>query len=219
MKRGVLYIVWGDRVETALQRSMASLKAVHPELPVHVERLASGSLREKTRMGALTPFESTLYLDADTVVLGNLNHAFDKAEQFGLACSICEAPWLRRYGAGEGDGVEYNTGVLFFTNKARAVFESWRALADTPSQSRWTTCDNMPRGLAYDDQASFGRAAQVTRFNPFVLPINYNLRPQFHRSFFLPIKLWHSYSEVPLDLVRLNIDCERNARPTTYYIL
>lgn len=216
MKRGVLYIVWGERIEATLERSLASLQAVHPELPVHVERLPAGSLHEKTRMGALTPFESTLYLDADTVVLGNLDHAFDKAEQFGLACSICEAPWLRRYGAGEGDSIEYNTGVLFFTDKARPVFDNWRALADTPSQSRWTMCDNISRGLSYDDQASFARAVQVAGFNPFVLPINYNLRPSFHRNFFLPLRIWHDYSDPPLHLVRMSRECDRGERLVTH---
>jgi hypothetical protein len=33
----------------------------------------------------VTPFEETLFLDNDTVVLGRLDYGFQKASQFGLA--------------------------------------------------------------------------------------------------------------------------------------
>jgi hypothetical protein len=191
------------------------VNAIHPDLPVHVEWLDQGTLRDKTRMGSLTPFETTLYLDADTIVLGNLDAAFDKAERFGLACSICEAPWLRRYRTDAGDGIEYNTGVLFWSRAARPVFEAWERLADTPSASCWTMRDGILRGLNYDDQASFGRAIAATGFNPFVLPINYNLRPAFHRSYFTPVKIWHDYADPPEELLRLNRPCERGDLPIT----
>ena len=36
------------------------------------------------------------------------------------------------------------------------------------------------------------------KFNPFVLPLNWNFRPIWHRSFFGPIKIWHDYSDPPL---------------------
>jgi glycosyltransferase involved in cell wall biosynthesis len=219
-QRGVLYVVWGG-IEQTLQRSIASVRAIHPELQIHIERLQGEGLHQKSKMGSLTPFETTLYLDADTVILGNLDFAFEKAEQFGLACCICEAPWLKRYGANEGDRIEYNTGVLLFTQRAALVFSEWARLAgpESPATSRWTTSDNLPRGLLYDDQASFARAVEACKFNPFILPLNYNVRPTFHRSFFAPIKIWHDYSDVPSELLQLNDACERNERPITYLSL
>ncbi|MEJ0070814.1 MAG: hypothetical protein WDO24_21130 [Pseudomonadota bacterium] len=36
-----------------------------------------------------SPFETTVYLDADTVVLGRLDYGFEMAERFGLACCHC----------------------------------------------------------------------------------------------------------------------------------
>src|SRR4051794_16278193 len=100
--RGVLYIVWGDKVEPILDRSIQSLKRHHPELPFHVARLnptdTSRGLAEKSHMAAITPFKTTIYLDADTVVMGKLDYAIERAEQFGIACAICECPWMRRYG-------------------------------------------------------------------------------------------------------------------------
>ncbi len=68
--------------------------------------------------------------DADTVVLGNLS--FDPARGCGLRLlerCICECPWARRYAGIQGEAVEYNTGVLFFSEQAKPVFETWARLA------------------------------------------------------------------------------------------
>src|SRR5476649_787202 len=126
MARGILYIVWGDNIEAQLQRSIQSVRNFYPDMPIHIERGSNDptqGFRQKTVMGSITPFETTLFLDADTVVLGNLDYAFDRAEEYGLACCICECPWLRRYGNAEGDIIEYNSGVLFFSQKSRHIFD------------------------------------------------------------------------------------------------
>src|SRR5689334_23623876 len=129
--RGVLYMVWGsdDKIERALERSTKSLNAIHPELPIEIVRLNAmdpiKGLLEKARMFERSPFRQTLFLDADTVVLDRLDFGFRKAQQFGLACCICECPWARRYGGVQGETIEYNTGVLFFSRKAKPVFERW----------------------------------------------------------------------------------------------
>ncbi len=217
--RGVLYMVWGDDIEPTLRRSLESLRQHHPELPVHVHRGEPGSagLERKTRMGRVTPFTTTLYLDADTVVLGSLDYGFERAEQFGLACCICECPWLRRYAQSARDRTEFNTGVLFFGPAARGVFEAWESLARSlPSASRWTALDNQMRGLDYDDQASFACAVESCQLNPFILPINYNYRPRFNRGFFAPLKIWHAYPDVPPGVQELSRACERGERPVTW---
>ena len=62
-KRGILYLHWGDDY-AALNRSLNSLTAQHPELPVHVARLpASATLLDKAKMFDLSPFEETCFLD------------------------------------------------------------------------------------------------------------------------------------------------------------
>jgi hypothetical protein len=220
MKRGVLYIVWGQKIEPLLQRSMQSVRKFYPGMPIEVVRGQEDPVRglqQKSRMISHTPFESTLFLDADTVVVGNLDDAFERSEEFGLACCICECPWLRRYGPGEADGIEYNTGVLFFTPKSKAVFETWQEIAPTcPSTSRWTASDGQMRGLPYDDQASFGRAVRTCHFNPHILPPNYNFRPMFYRTIFAPLKIWHDPQDVPPALADISAACEANQRPVTY---
>jgi hypothetical protein len=202
--RGALYIVWGrdGKVERGLERSRQSLRTFHPELPVEIIRLdvqdPVKGLLEKARMYEKSPFRETLYLDADTVVLGNLSFGFRKAQDFGLACCICECPWARRYAGIQGEAVEYNTGVLFFSEQAKPVFETWARLApQTDSSSLYLRPDGQRILMPYNDQGSFAAAIEETQFSPFVLPLNWNFRPQWQRSFFGPVKIWHDYADVP----------------------
>lgn len=199
-------MVWGSGKDGALERSMASLRAHHPDLPVHVERLGGGaSLLDKARMADLSPFRETLYLDLDTVVLGNLDFGFQKAGEFGLACCICECPWARRYGGISGDMVEYNTGVLFFTEKAKDVFKAWRGTAHgLDSSILFLMDDGEPARMPLNDQAGFAKAVEDTGYGPFILPLNWNFRPRWHRSWFGPLKVWHDYADVPGALIAHN---------------
>ena len=203
-ERGVVYMVWGAKIEPALQRSLASLRAIHPELPVEVIRIAADpgtnkSLLAKAEMFARSPFGETLYLDADTVILDRLDFGFAKARQFGLACCICEAPWARRYGglAGSGDMIEYNTGVLFFTEAAKPVFTLWQEMAPTLDSSIRFYLNGRLVTMAANDQASFAAAIERTGLSPFILPRNWNFRADLERLFFGPLKIWHSHSRVP----------------------
>jgi hypothetical protein len=196
--RGVLYIVWGDFDVAVLERARASLQRVHPDLPVEVAELPGGStLLDKAGMLDLTPFDETLFLDADTVVLDDLSFGFEQATRFGLACSICECPWARRYGGIDGEMVEYNTGVLFFTDQARPVFDAWKACAGSVDSSIVFHNGEELARMPLNDQAGFAQAVDETGFRPFVLPYNWNFRPKWHKSWFGPLKIWHDYSDVP----------------------
>ena len=152
-------------------------------------------------MHRLTPFEETLFLDSDTVVLDRLDFGFEMAAQHGLAVSICECPWARRYGGLDGDVVEYNTGVIFFNQKSYHVFDAWDACGRDIDSSilfyQGTSVVRMP----FNDQAGFAKAIIDTGFNPYVLPYNWNFRPMWHRTFWGPIKIWHDYSDPPAEVV------------------
>jgi hypothetical protein len=202
--RGVLYIVWGhdNKTERVLERSKQSLKQVHPELPVEVCRLNVDDplkgLLEKARMFDLSPFRETLFLDADTVVLGRLDFGFAKAREFGLACCICECPWARRHAGVHGETIEYNTGVLFFGDRAKPVFDCWSRLApQIDSSIIFHGAEGQIMRMPHNDQGSFAAAIEETRFSPFVLPVNWNFRPQWQLSFFGPVKIWHDYVDPP----------------------
>jgi hypothetical protein len=204
-KRGVLYIVWGTFDDALLKRSMMSVKEHHPELPVHVERLPNGStLLDKARMLDMTPFAETLFLDGDTVVLDRLDFGFDKGVRHGLACAVCECPWARRYGGLNGDMVEYNTGVLFFTAGARPLFDAWKNHVAAIDSSIVFQYGGQLHRMPMNDQAGFAKAVDETGFPIFVLPHNWNFRPKWHKSWFGPLKIWHDYSPVPEALLKHN---------------
>ena len=204
-QRGVLYVIWegaegneGPSITKFLQRSTASLAEIHPELPYHVVTLPAGSrLVDKASLYEWSPFETTLFLDADTVVLGRLDFGFEMAERHGLACCLSENPWQRRYAGVTGDTLEYNTGVLFFSPKARHVFDAWAKLAPLLDSTIVFHEDGQMKYAPCDDQLGFARAIELNAFVPFVLPLNWNFRPMWHRSFFGPIKVWHGYADVP----------------------
>ena len=210
MSRGILSIYWGDASKLPIDRLRASVKKFHPDLPHEIIKIEApggvpSSLNQKAAMFDLSPFDETLFLDLDTVVLGNLDFGFEKARKFGLALSICEAPWGKRYpNIFSGDEIEYNTGVIFFSKDAKVVFDKWRFLAETIDSSILGVNEQGIYKMPANDQGSFALAIEQTSFNPFVLPLNWNFRPHWHKSFFGPIKIWHDYSDPPAFFEELN---------------
>jgi hypothetical protein len=205
--RGVLYMKWGSKADKSFQRSLASVRKHHPELPVHVAELPdTATLLDKARMMDVTPFEHTLFLDTDTVILDRLDFAFEKSAKFGLACCICECPWARRYGGLSGDMIEYNTGVLFFTKAAKPIFDLWKQHAPTLNSSIFFKLgtDNQIRKMPLNDQAGFALAVEQSGINPFILPLNWNLRQQWQWVFSGPVKIWHDYSDPPVGMEAWN---------------
>jgi len=203
MTRGILSIYWGDESKLPIERLKASIKKFHPELHHEIIKVdaPSGdphSLNKKVAMLDLSPFDETLYLDIDTVVLGRLDFGFEKAAQHGIAIAICESPWGRRYHQiFQGDQIEYNTGVIFFTRQSKVVFDQWQIFSGSVDSSIIFHNNGKISTVPANDQGSFALAIEKTKFNPFVLPLNWNFRPIWHKSFFGPIKIWHDYSDPP----------------------
>lgn len=206
-KRGVIYVYWGEKVKKELARSLDSLRRHHPDIPYKLFQLPEGStLLDKSRMLTMSPFETTLFLDTDTVVMDRLDFGFEMAEKHGLCCCINECPWARRYADIGGDQIEYNTGVLFFTKRATSVFEKWASYASEMDSSIVFFRKGKKLISPYNDQAGFSQAIAASGFNPYVLPMNWNLRPQWHKTYFGPIKIWHDRGEVPIDVRMWNED-------------
>jgi hypothetical protein len=197
---------WGTSHDQVLQRSLASLKAFHPELPVHVVELPeTANLLDKAEMFDRSPFEETLFLDVDTVVLDRLDFGFAKAAQFGIACCICECPWARRYGGLRGDVVEYNTGVIFFNRWMTKLFEAWKTNAkklDSSINFRGPNAQLVK--MPFNDQGGFAQAIEELAICPYILPLNWNFRPKWHRGLFGPVKIWHDYGNVANGILEWN---------------
>lgn len=215
--RRVAYLIWGSKILPYLERSLTSLYQIHPKIEALVvncdEKLG---LVNKTLLAQLPSKGTTLLLDADTVVLGNLDQLFEGAERYGLACTIADCPWMRRYSSEWGNQTEYSTGVIAYTKKALPVLEAWERLGRTTHASnRWEHKREL-KGEKWGDQASFAAAICETKFNPYILPMNYNFVPWSHRSFFAPLKIWHSRLDVPDKLRILNQECEAGNRLVNY---
>ncbi len=164
----------------------------------------------KSAMLDLTPFDQTLFLDADTVVMGRLDTGFEQSERHGIAVTISQCPWARRFRGlwSAGDMVEYDTGVLFFDREhgdVRNVFAEWRRLSAMDSSCKFLTTSGL-RSMAVNDQCSFAAAVHERRFNPFVLPVNFNLHPQWQKQFWGPLKVWHAYYDPHPTLPGWNIE-------------
>jgi len=222
-KRGVLYLWWGERARAVQARSEASLREHHPELPVHSLQLPeTANMLHKARMLMHSPFEETLFLDVDTVVMGRLDFAFDKAARHGLACCINENPWAGRAADPrlQGDMIEYNSGAMFFTRQAQPVFDRWRSLAagvDSRVRYHMTVDDRVVEDVADGlDQPSLALAIEELGFAPFVLPLNWNFRPKWHVTWYGPIKIWHAYPAPPPAIHAWNADQTRPDRIIKY---
>jgi hypothetical protein len=200
--RGVLYMKWGTSADEPLARSIASVKKFHPELPLHVATLPeNASLLNKADMLDASPFEETLFLDVDTVVMDRLDFGFTNGLRFGLACCICECPWARRYGGLGGDVVEYNTGVLFFTRRAKPMFDCWKEwVGKLDSSIQFRAPGNELRTMPFNDQAGFSFAVERVGISPYVLPMNWNFRPEWQKVLCGPLKIWHDYRPIPAHL-------------------
>ncbi len=103
-----------------------------------------------------------------------------------------------------GDLTEYNAGVIFFNHTAKKVFETWKRIAQTLDSSMCFITDKGISSMPCNDQASLAAAMDELQFNPYVLPMNFNLRPQWHKMFWGEVKIWHSYNPVPDSVVEWN---------------
>lgn len=207
-----MWMVWGEDQDRFLQRSVESVEQTNPGIGKHIVHIDGGSsLNEKSRMADFTKFDTTLFLDADTVVFGDLTYGFEKAERFGLALCINECPWACRYkyaGRFGENSIEYNTGVMFFTAASRRVFTTWATLAGTfDSRMEWER-DGQQFVMLENDQAAFAASIEETGYNPFVLSTNWNVRPVWQKSLFGPPVVWHDRSQPPERLLsRPKTDC------------
>jgi hypothetical protein len=207
-QRGALLIAWesDSAAERALlDRAIASLRQVHPELPHQVATLPGGTQRlDKAGLLARSPFDTTLFLESDAVALGRLDFGFEMAERYGLACCLGDNPWRRRHVGISGDDVEYDTGVLFFDKCAAPVLEAWARLAPLVDLPVSQVVGGKIALAPCDDRIGFTQAVELCGMVPFVLPLNWNLRPRWQRSFFGPVKLWCTGDAVPETLLASN---------------
>ncbi len=204
---GVLYIIWGAEIEKYLRRSIDSLKALHPDLAIHIHRIADDStFLDRTTAYEISPFDGvTLMLDSDTVIMSKLDFGFGAARRHHLALCINECPWASRYPALRNtEIIEYNCGVVFFDRSevTKDVMSRWHANRDIDSRVLFRR-DDQVHEFPLNDQAPMAKAIWESGISPFVLPLNWNFRPRVHTSWYGQLKIWHEYQNPPPNLFHI----------------
>lgn len=176
--RGVLYVAYGDKARESCARSIQTVRRFLPEIPVavvsatplenveciHIHRPEAdpGARTYKTQIYALSPFDETLFLDADTEVVSSPDAGFDLLRFVDVVMSLdCDRRVGEKHNAQhdpaeraatlievglDGDLLYYNSGVIFFKRSARALalfaawYEEWQ---------RWRRHDQLALARAF----------------------------------------------------------------------
>ncbi len=218
-RRAVLYLTWGESQAALVAASVRESRLdpydvywvtdvvpedVPPEITVieATYKGARGNLA-KAQLGSFLPpgYDSYLFLDSDTRVLGNVELGFQLAERAGIAMVPAPVYSLANYMNGReimaAEGIPcrgqmiYNTGVIFFAAGIQVVevLALWRELAvRLESKSR-------------SDQLLLGIAMLKLEFEPAALSPNFNYRA-FGDRIVGEVRIWHSPDRVPRSLNR-----------------
>ena len=213
MSTGVIYIATGKEFLREAIISATSLKVVHPELPVTVftdqavtapcfdqvvtvER--SPEHFDHVRLMGQSPYERTLYLDADTYVCGDITGLFALLDRFELAVAH---DWTRNPDYARELLWEYTSKIpeSFFQHQAGVVlfrrspgltrfFGDWLTYYERDQQLRATSGSSCHVG----DQAAFREALWRSEVALWVLPLEYNCNPATRGYLIDPVKIIHA---------------------------
>lgn len=149
MTRGVVMVVYGEQAEQSERRACEALEHICPDLPVHIERQRRGwatdtaeSRYAKVTLFNWSPFDHTVYLDADTQVYQSIDVGFQMlADGWDIVISPSqnqdEYEWLWHCGKVDKaetlkalgfQALQLQAGVFFMAKNERteALFEAWR---------------------------------------------------------------------------------------------
>lgn len=186
MSRGILYTIWGKHDRKLLRKSIRSAKQFGYQFMVRDVSNEQGEGFQKRHTWTDLPFDTTLLLDMDTQIKGNIDYGFEMAERFGVAC--CMAPAAQAYHM-DGNAIkrlhhrdmpQYNCGVIFIHNRMQPYLKELADLLLTYPQS------------GHNDQPYFSYI--FSQIPPFILPKNYNYRAKssYEGTLFGDLKIRHA---------------------------
>ena len=177
--RGVLYVAFGEQYQNEARRSILTLRRSSPGIPcavitdeawpadplpdTFVLRPRDASFASKPRLMYLSsPYDETLFLDTDTVVVRDVSPIFGLLRWYDVGVKFA-GPQLNN-----ADGLEYHTqtssGVILFRKcqEVAATFDLWLAEFERARAEVGPVTD--PRGLG--DQRYFAVAIAKSRARP-----------------------------------------------------
>lgn len=211
MPHGAIYIITQDsRYTGLLLNSVASLKRVMPDLPVTVfsqfpvesplfERavLVEGSadgFYDKTLYMRQSPYERTLFIDADIYVVDPVPELFATLDQFDCAATHEEylnTDWFHQYPRPDipSSFPEFNTGIMAYKRCPRMdrVLEEWAKLYRT-------FMDQNP-GKKTNDQPFFRAAVYFSDLRMATLTREYNCKFRGQGYLNGRVKMLHGHVE------------------------
>jgi hypothetical protein len=222
MTNGALYIITQDpRYVDLLLTSAASLKKAMPELPITAFSQfpvdnASGSFEkvvaveaskdgfyDKSRLIQDSPYERTLFIDADTFVLDPVPELFTLLDHFDCAATHEEylsTDWHDRYPRTDipSSFPEFNTGILMLRRSQRTarLLDEWGALYRKFLQEK--------PGEVINDQPFFRVAAYRSEARIATLTREYNCKFRGQGYLNGRVKILHGHVEFRLDRVFLD---------------
>jgi hypothetical protein len=201
MRRGIIYVAWGDKWLNEAVRSAASAAEMgyqtclltepsewlsHWEKHFDYVKAVDFSqfdgmhyFMKKWQCLLETPFDQTCFLDTDTKVMDSLDLGFDLAEQFGLCMTL--SPGMMFHYQGK-EYLHYNGGIMFFNGKRPDLVEQFVEVGKELQQE----CPGL-----VGDEPVFSVAFRRYNINPCVLPSVFNTirAGQIHTR---KIKVFHS---------------------------
>ncbi len=215
MTTGAIYILTQDAryVPLALE-SLATVKRVMPDLPVTflsqfpvssplIDRVVSvvpgrNGFFDKTRLMRESPYERTLFIDADIYAVKPFPEMFDLLDCFDCAATheeYLDTDWFHQYPRPDipASFPEFNTGILLFKRSPRmgAFLESWETLYAKHLQNK----PDQP----INDQPFFRAAIYNSEVRMATLSREYNCKFRGQGYLNGPVKLLHGHIEYQFD--------------------
>lgn len=206
MEWGIIFVATGDTCRNEAQLALMTLGNSNPSLPVTIftdkpeyfkipEALSVSfeiiknpyfSFKDKIFGFQNTPYENTLFLDADTFITGSLidlEPLFDRFDLATIQDPLCNSKYpVADYEFTAPESFpEMNTGVVLFrkSEEMSRVLQQWQELYDSVPAFR-------------NDQGPFREAVYNSTLSLHVLPKNFNFMPGLAGVIEGPILIFHS---------------------------
>jgi len=184
LQSGVLYIVVGKEFLQMAEASAKSVKRYNPTLKIHVftdqenvyspyidsyNTIDSPNRRSKVDYIAESPFDRTLFLDADTRVVDNIGSLFKLLDNFDIG--LAHAPQRNSFLTNQlwRCKIPYafpqlNSGVVLFTNKPDVIelLRNWKKMFHSNRFKK--------------DQVTLRELLWGSKLRLIILPPEYNIR-------------------------------------------